>query len=149
MGGVLNQPEAVQNRVGAKLAQRACRIDADDCSIGGRIRRFLCDTHYKRWQRYGDPLHVPVQPRPPRGEAHPRWKGWNDLSYGGQHDRVERERGFASRCSIFQCSTGSTHYEWANISGQYKDVGDFIEMCKIHHAAHDAEISKRKELITL
>jgi hypothetical protein len=31
----------------AKLAQRACRIDADDCSIGGKIRRFLCDTKRK------------------------------------------------------------------------------------------------------
>jgi hypothetical protein len=46
---------------------------------------------------------------------------------------------------VFQCDTGSTTFEWANISHQYKDTGDFMEMCRIHHRRYDAETVARGE----
>ena len=62
---------------------------------------------------------------------------WEDLSYIGKHARVRRTRGKADRCIIFLCHTGSTRFEWANISHRHLDVMDFMPMCKIHHDQYD------------
>lgn len=78
-------------------------------------------------------------PRPEsavRGAAHPCWQG-DHPSYAALHTRVRKLRGKADRCLIWKCSTGCTVYEWANISGQYKDVGDFMPLCLKHHAQWD------------
>ncbi len=42
------------------MAERTCSIDG--CQKGGKIARGWCAMHYKRWQKYGDPLAEP----PPR-----------------------------------------------------------------------------------
>jgi hypothetical protein len=78
------------------------------------------------------------------GEHHYKWKDWNDLCYASKHARVEHERGLAIRCIIYQCDTGCTTFEWANISHEYKDVGDFMPMCKTHHNQYDAERRPRE-----
>ncbi len=67
-----------------------------------------------------------------RGEKHKEKVG-----YSGLHQRLHRERGKADRCIIFQCDTGNTQFEWANISGEYKDTGDFMPMCRAHHRRYD------------
>jgi hypothetical protein len=59
------------------------------------------------------------------------------LTYVGKHARVRRVRGKADRCIIFLCNTGSTLFEWANISHRYIDVWDFMPMCIIHHNQYD------------
>lgn len=37
------------------MPNRECQISDDDCTVGYRIRRGWCDTHYQRWKRNGDP----------------------------------------------------------------------------------------------
>jgi hypothetical protein len=39
-----------------------CIIDNDDCSVAGKIAKGMCETHYQRQRKYGDP-HVVLKPR--------------------------------------------------------------------------------------
>lgn len=131
----------------------ACELD--ECDRPARGRGPYCNMHRQRQQKHGDPRHLGQcgGSRPQkRGEDNPNWSG-DDIGYRGLHHRVVRERGPASRCSIFQCSTGSTAFDWACISGQYKDVGDFIELCHVHNLNLDGRPTRLdagiKELIIL
>src|SRR5699024_6409082 len=49
-------PRHVHRRPGRDRggAVKACSIE--DCENGGQLRRGLCNRHYKRWRRHGDPL---------------------------------------------------------------------------------------------
>lgn len=82
----------------------------------------------------------------PLGPDSRHWSG-DDPSNNALHKRLHAERGKADRCIVFQCNTGSTKFEWANISHEYKDTGDFMPMCKVHHALHDAETRARGERV--
>jgi hypothetical protein len=101
--------------------------------------RRLCHKHYQYARNHG--LLPPKEPYPLRGNKSPRWVG-DKVGYFGLHDRVYAERGKADRCIVFLCGTGSTTFEWANISGQYKDVADFMPMCIPHHKLHDNALLK-------
>src|ERR1035441_1967973 len=80
------------------------------------------------------------QPRPGgQGSKSANWSG-NHPSYRALHLRVVAERGRADHCIVYGCDTGSTTYQWANISGEYKDVGDFMPMCVPHHYQYDAQL---------
>lgn len=54
--------------------------------------------------------------------------------YKTLHMRVRRKRGPASEC-VFGCK--SSRYHWANISGRYDDVYDYVELCPTCHDAYD------------
>jgi hypothetical protein len=41
------------------IEPKACRI-GQDCTVGGKLTLGLCDKHYWRSRRFGDPLRVPV-----------------------------------------------------------------------------------------
>ena len=112
---------------GPDIVTRKCCIDI--CENPAAPKRKMCSSHYHRLQRYGDPLGW-------RGQQ-PGVYRTDSPAYTTLHHRVIAERGPASRCIIFQCDTGSTTFEWANISHEYKNTVDFMEMCKVHHAAHD------------
>ena len=117
-----------------------CKINDEDC-CGGPLARGMCQNHYKRWKAHGAPL-APSE----RG----KWlrigpKTWPQY-YNALHERVRTERGNADHCIIYLCDTGSTKFEWANISHEYKDVGDFMPMCQIHHAQYDGKPSRVEAL---
>ena len=59
--------------------------------------------------------------------------------YKRYHRRVKMARGTADRCIIYRCATGSTTYDWANISEKYADIWDYMPMCHTHHLRHDYE----------
>jgi hypothetical protein len=84
----------------------------------------------------------------PFGPESRHWSGDNPSNHA-LHDRLHAERGKADRCIVFQCDTGCTKFEWANISHEYKDTGDFMPMCKVHHAQHDAETRARGERVAI
>src|ERR1039457_3983765 len=93
-----------------------------ECSFDGchDAARWLgrCGKHHQRWKKHGDPALTPGN----GGPEHYRWSG-DDASYSALHKRVTRERGRADRCIIYGCNTGSTTFEWANISHRYLDTG--------------------------
>jgi hypothetical protein len=58
------------------------------------------------------------------------------VNYFTLHARVHAQRGKADRCIIYGCNSIGP-FQWACISGEYKDVGDFMPMCISHHRQHD------------
>jgi len=69
------------------------------------------------------------------GSNNDSWKG-NKASYAALHYRVEKVRGKPSKCSM--CETEKAkRYEWANMTGRYEYVYDYIRLCKSCHSKFD------------
>lgn len=69
------------------------------------------------------------------GESSHSWKG-KDVSYSAFHIRINKIRGRPKRCS--HCGTEKKRkFEWANISGKYHDVNDYIRLCVPCHREFD------------
>jgi hypothetical protein len=76
-----------------------------------------------------------------RGEANHMWKG--DLAgYQALHLRVDAARGKPMRCDWCE-SEGEPRYEWANLTGDYTDIWDFVRLCIACHRKYDSK--RRKE----
>ena len=76
-----------------------------------------------------------------RGENNHMWKGDN-AGYQALHLRVEAARGKPMRCEWCN-DEGGLRYEWANLTGNYTDVFDFVRLCLSCHRTYDAK--RRKE----
>lgn len=73
-----------------------------------------------------------------KGTPARKWKEGKDLHYGTFHKRVAKKRGKANHCE--RCDVkGVRKYEWANISGNYHDVNDYIQLCVSCHRKFDNE----------
>lgn len=104
------------------------------CTIDGceneHYARGWCNKHYLRWRHHGDPLAV----LPPSGGHAP----YEVVGYEGLHSRVEKERGpAASYACAHADETCKGIMQWANISQEYRDVNDFMPLCKSHHRWYD------------
>lgn len=75
------------------------------------------------------------------GENNSSWKGDN-AGYQALHLRVDSARGKPMRCDWCD-SVGDKRYEWANLTGNYTDVFDFVRLCLSCHRTYDAK--RRKE----
>lgn len=66
-------------------------------------------------------------------------KNWNDLDYRGKHLRIYKLYGKASKCDFKNCTSQFTkRYEWANLSGKYKEQRtDWIMSCVTCHKKYD------------
>lgn len=78
---------------------------------------------------------IPRRPqikRDQRGARNASWKG-DAATYAACHLRVQVARGTPSRCE--HCGTTSAkRFEWANLTGRYSDVTDYIRLCiSCHH----------------
>ena len=91
--------------------------------------------------------HVPQRrvaaKRDQSGERNPMWKG-DSASYAAFHLRVQAQRGTPSHCAACDTTDADKRYEWANLTGRYEDVNDFIRLCAPCHRKFDAR--RRKEL---
>jgi len=69
------------------------------------------------------------------GEKNHNWKG-KDAKYAALHYRVQNVRGKPSKCSM--CETEKAkRFEWANVTGDYSNVFDYIRLCKSCHSKFD------------
>lgn len=69
------------------------------------------------------------------GKNNDSWRG-NNAGYAANHRRVEVVRGKPTICA--RCDNDAAkRYEWANISGEYSNVYDYIRLCKSCHAIFD------------
>lgn len=68
-------------------------------------------------------------------EMNTSWKGKN-AGYAAFHYRVQKMRGTPMVCSMCETTTAK-RFEWANISGKYHDVYDYIRLCKSCHSKFD------------
>lgn len=87
-------------------------------------------------QRFGAEMRPAIARSPKRGPDNPSWKGEN-ASYTAFHLRVEKARGKPSKCE--HCGTEKAgRYEWANLTGNYHDINDYVRMCVACHRRYDA-----------
>jgi len=71
-----------------------------------------------------------------KGERNHRWNP-NRSSYRVLHYWVEEHKGKASICES-KDETCSNHFEWSNISHEYKRIlDDFQSLCVSHHRRYD------------
>lgn len=67
--------------------------------------------------------------------------GLSPVEYATVHNRVRAARGSAFGCS--HCLTTEDRvYHWANVSGNYDDVSDYINLCVPCHDRFDRNKSK-------
>lgn len=69
------------------------------------------------------------------GSRNHMWKG-DDASYKAFHLRVAATRGTPARCAACEATNG--RFEWANLTGNYADVHDYIRLCVACHRRMDA-----------
>lgn len=81
------------------------------------------------------PSRVPIK-RNQRGASNSSWRG-SEAAYAALHYRVSGARGKPCRCEHCGDSKPATRYEWANVSGNYADVNDYIRLCKRCHVHFD------------
>lgn len=73
------------------------------------------------------------------GPANHMWRG-DDAKYAALHLRVAAKRGTPDRCE--HCgSTTAKRYEWANLTGRYEDVSDYVRLCVSCHRCMDGTVS--------
>lgn len=71
-----------------------------------------------------------------QGAENSSWKG-EEATYAAFHKRVEVSRGKPAKCSSCD-TTEAEHFEWANLTGHYHDVNDYIRLCIPCHRRFDA-----------
>ena len=87
-----------------------------------------------RWCKSLNLKKSPAQ-RNQRGLNSPCWK--TKPSSDALHDRVEKKYGKPKECEICHTTDHAKRYDWANISGKYIDVDDFIRLCRLCHMHFD------------
>lgn len=90
-------------------------------------------------RRYGIPTRSTAK-RDQRGEKNHMWRG-ESANYQALHLRVESVRGKPNRCA--RCWTTVGRFEWANRTGNYNDIKDYVRLCVPCHRRFDA--ARRRE----
>jgi hypothetical protein len=73
------------------------------------------------------------------GDKNSSWKG-DDACYSAFHLRVQSARGKPACCE--HCGTTvAENYDWANLTGNYQDVSDYIRLCRSCHWKMDGTIN--------
>lgn len=57
--------------------------------------------------------------------------------YSTYHREVREIRGTPSKCELCNTKSNKVKYDWANISGNYKDIYDYKRMCRPCHLKFD------------
>ena len=77
----------------------------------------------------------------PTGPQNHAWRG-DDCTYGGFHTRVRNLPGRPSECEYCGTSDPDACYDWANLTGNYADIFDYVRLCRrCHKRQHAGHIS--------
>ena len=108
-----------------------------ECGEPARARK-LCNKHYLRWKKHGDPQVVLKPGVKPNYELD---------SYGAQHYHVRVIRGTPSCCEHCGTNDPDLWYEWAfNHIGDRNNVEDYIRLCRSCHRKFDETSEKLDQL---
>ena len=58
-------------------------------------------------------------------------------------ERVREQRGTPNLCSACERTDKNTRYEWANLTGEFKNIFDYIRLCNPCHQRFDKRFCKR------
>lgn len=118
-----------------------CEID--DCGRPA-VGWLMCDMHYRRWRRWGDPRTV--HPNARRGSGNGRWGGGN---YVTAHVNVARERGRAAEHACVECGQQAVHWAYTHDDPDEKtspqgwpyslDTSRYVPMCTFCHKRADTD----------
>ena len=78
------------------------------------------------------------------GENNHTWKG-KLVTYKSAHSRVYAARGRPMKCEHCGTTNQKFKYDWANVSGNYHDPGDYIRLCRSCHCKYDGLIKNLGE----
>lgn len=74
--------------------------------------------------------------RDQRGPKNSSWK-FSGATYAALHKRVEAARGKPMQCSECGTSNPDEIYDWANMTGRYDRVDDYLRLCRSCHWKRD------------
>lgn len=78
------------------------------------------------------------------GEKNAKWKG-DDATKYAFHRRLYARYGKPSMCG--KCGTDAAgHYDYANLTGKYEDIDDYMPMCRSCHWKFDNKIANIKRM---
>lgn len=131
--------------VGRKFCSKHCWYTFPNKPPGGNTGRKLSEEQKERIgqaskKSWADPVirQRILDSRPSRkGEKNGSWKG-DAVSYEGGHARVRKARGTPNVCVMCGKTDPTKRYEWANVTGDFKNVDDYIRLCVPCHRAWDA-----------
>lgn len=69
------------------------------------------------------------------GENNHMWKG-DEAGYASLHRRLEKRYGKPMVCSWCH-TTEAREYNWANLTGKYTNLSDYVRLCRSCHAKYD------------
>ena len=72
------------------------------------------------------------------GDKNIMWQGLN-ASYIAKHERIKVRLGKPQYCEKCK-TTEDRRYEWANLTGNYDDVNDYIRLCVPCHRRMDGNM---------
>jgi len=78
------------------------------------------------------------------GENNASWKG-DKAGYAAFHRRLYAAFGKPTKCAV--CNTEeSDNYDYANLSGEYQNIDDYLPMCRSCHWQYDNKILNIKHM---
>jgi len=83
--------------------------------------------------------------RDQKGSKNSTWKG-DAAGYQALHLRVSRLLGNPTRCDVCGTTDPTVSYDWANLSGRYYDIRDYLRMCRSCHWKRDGTINNIKHM---
>ena len=73
-------------------------------------------------------------------------KTWEKCGYMARHKRIWKKYGKAIKCNNIDCKRVCIYYEWANLSGEYKEnKSDWMQMCCSCHKLYDLKIAQERQ----
>lgn len=73
------------------------------------------------------------------GERNHSWKG-DGARYSSLHLRVAVARGKPQYCAACDRTDSEVRYEWANLTGRYDDIHDYVRLCVPCHRRTDQRL---------
>src|SRR5262245_38684751 len=95
--------------------------------------------------RFKIPRHK-AAPRNQKGENNNNWLGQSTDCKRTYHRRLEALYGKPKRCDRCGTEDPKCIYDWANLTGNYNDLTDYMRMCRSCHRKHDNAILNIKHM---
>ncbi len=110
--------------------------------LGGKTQQEIADEFgvsqksiFKAMKRHGIKTRVAAK-RNQWGENNHSWKG-DDASYQALHRRLYSRYGKPRICGVCG-TTKAKNYDYANLTGKYEDIEDYLPMCRSCHWKFDS-----------
>lgn len=102
----------------------------------GETLNLIPQTVHKFMKSAGIERRSQATRTPRKGTDHHHWKG-DGAGYAAFHTRLHRAKGMPLSCGVCSESDPSKMYDWANLTGNYENIDDYMRMCRSCHRLYD------------